>query len=74
LYSCSQLDVEEVFAREGDAPFRRLAELLAAGSGGSGGDQDAEAEALRHALRGVAWTRSMRRMYTLVERCALFGV
>lgn len=28
-----------------------------------------ELEALRKSLRGVVWTRSMARMYTLVERC-----
>jgi hypothetical protein len=32
-----------------------------------------ELEALRRALRGVVWTRSMRRMYTLVQRWVLGG-
>ncbi len=67
-----QVDVEDVFAREGAAPYERLAQLLAqhndapASNGAAEGAEDAAA--LRNALAGVAWTRSMRRMYTLVDR------
>jgi len=45
------------------------------GAGGSTGEEDgAEGlAALQQALRGVVWTRSMRRMYTLVDRCVRSG-
>jgi midasin len=42
----------------------------ALGDEGGGVKLEEEAAALRSSLAGVAWTRSMRRMYTLVERCA----
>ncbi len=77
--SAFQVDLEAVFAEEGDAPVRALAAALAAGepaadgaatatAGGSGHNEGEDAAALHSALRGVVWTRSMRRMYTLVER------
>lgn len=55
-----------MYRREGDAPVQQLQQALA---GGSSETPDADVAALRKALKGVVWTRSMRRMYTLVERC-----
>lgn len=79
------LDIESVFAREGDAPLRQLQAALGLSTGSpsdamAASDSTApaahevlmsaeELEALRKSLRGVVWTRSMRRMYTLAERC-----
>ena len=60
--------MEEVYTREGDAPLRRLAaacELPAA----SLSSASAPSEAIQAALKGVVWTRSMRRLYTLLDRC-----
>lgn len=74
------LDMEAVYQREGDAPLAALHAALeavdaAAGTaedaaeGGAAGGGGAEGPAaLAAALRGVVWTRSMRRMYTLVDR------
>ncbi|GFR41366.1 hypothetical protein Agub_g2049, partial [Astrephomene gubernaculifera] len=46
----------------------------AAAAAAAAGAPDSEAAgALQAALRGVVWTRSMRRMYTLVERCLRHG-
>jgi midasin len=56
-----------VYRRDGDEPLRRLQAALDAGGSG------AEGAALRGALSGVVWTRSMRRMFTLVERCLRCG-
>jgi len=95
------VDLEALFAREGDAPVRQLQAALqgkgphhssaapdganscahpagmgsdattgAEAAGSQGGCSGEELEALKQALRGVVWTRSMRRMYTLVDRCA----
>ncbi|KAG2499138.1 hypothetical protein HYH03_002721 [Edaphochlamys debaryana] len=73
-----KVDLDAVYAAEGDAPLRALegalAEATAAEANGTAGPAHgaggAEAAgALQGALRGVVWTRSMRRMYTLVERC-----
>ncbi|EFJ44763.1 hypothetical protein VOLCADRAFT_121252, partial [Volvox carteri f. nagariensis] len=72
-----KVDLEALFSAEGDAPIRALQvalqeQLKPGGSelaeGATGPAADA-GEALQAALRGVVWTRSMRRMYTLVERC-----
>jgi midasin len=74
---CPQIDLEAVFQREGEAPYQRLQQLLAGSSDPDACTAEAlqmtpedaeELEALRRALRGVVWTRSMRRMYTLVQR------
>lgn len=51
-----QLDMEALYLREGDAP-------LAALTGG--------AAAAQPLLSGIVWTPGMRRMYSLLERCAL---
>jgi midasin len=68
------LDMDAVYAREGTAPLQALELALAAAAAsgqGGGGGEEASAEgvgALAAALKGVVWTRSMRRMYTLVDR------
>jgi midasin len=56
--------MEAVYRKEGDAPIAALAAALAA----DGVDEDTRC--LQRALSGVVWTPSMRRMYTLVDRCA----
>ncbi len=64
-----QLDMEAVYKREGDAPLRALQAGEApegASVPGAGGDS----EHIRSALSGIVWTPSMRRMYTLLKRCA----
>lgn len=62
---------------EGDAPIRALQAALQQqpegqegqeGQQGQGTTSGETREVLQAALRGVVWTRSMRRMYTLVER------
>ncbi|GIL43445.1 hypothetical protein Vafri_916, partial [Volvox africanus] len=72
-----KVNLELVFSSEGDAPLRALEAALQEQQQ----EQDAKATvagvpdtvgataALQTALKGVVWTRSMRRMYTLVERC-----
>ena len=57
-----QLDMEAVYQREGDAPLR----ALQAGDGAAAAD----GEHTRSTLSGVVWTHSMRRMYTLLKKCA----
>lgn len=92
----TQVDLEAVFVREGDAPVRQLQAALSDTSNAiavnaqdssnavnahetcsNGGNVSAssavgcsgeELAALQQALQGVVWTRSMRRMYTLVDR------
>ncbi|KAK9809153.1 hypothetical protein WJX72_010301 [[Myrmecia] bisecta] len=60
-----KLDMDELYTREGDAPVQRLqAALSAREENGS-----ADTQALKNALRGVVWTPSMRRMYTVLDRC-----
>lgn len=60
------IDMEELYRREGQEPVDRLRSLLDQGS--SSGD-DPEREALAASLRGIVWTRSMARVFTLVDRC-----
>lgn len=60
------LDIEAVYTREGDAPLTALREALAAAAGAA--DDGGQLAGLRSALSGVVWTRSMRRMFTLVDR------
>lgn len=60
------LDMEAVYQREGDQPVVQLRQALEAAEGAAG--QDPQLEGLRAALTGVVWTRSMRRMFTLVDR------
>ena len=72
--------MDDMFAREGDAPLRRLAaaleqqqqqqqpqQLQEAGAGSEAVSETVAA--LQSALKGVVWTRSMRRLYTLLDRC-----
>ena len=75
--------MEEVYVREGDAPLRRLeaayaeqqqqlesapSSALSASSAAVAASPD-PSEAIQAALKGVVWTRSMRRLYTLLDRC-----
>ena len=80
LMCCSQLDIPALYRREGDAPVRALQAALAAsaepGADANGistepaeGAPPADAAALRSALGGLVWTPSLRRMYTLLDRC-----
>jgi midasin len=65
-----KLDMDALYDQEGDAPLQRLREALAAAESGAAGGAEAEqAAAIRGALGGVVWTRSMRRLYALVDRC-----
>ena len=69
--SLPQVDMEEVYIREGDAPLRRLAQAceLQQQQEQQSSSSSSSSEALRAALNGVVWTRSMRRLYTLLDRC-----
>lgn len=55
-----------LYQSEGEAPVQRLAAALGNSSYSAG---DNEAAASLQALSGIVWTPSMRRMYTLVDRC-----
>ena len=64
----SQLDMDAVYEREGDAPLRalqagRAIDGVAAPAAGE------DSEHIRSTLSGVVWTPSMRRMYTLLKKC-----
>lgn len=59
-------DPEAVFESEGSAPFERLQATLAGVDDAALGDQQAAATS----LRGVVWTKALKRMYCLVNRCA----
>jgi midasin len=64
LQSClrgAKLDMAALYAREGGAPIEQLSTALAA--------RPVEELGAAEALQGVVWTDSMRRMYTLLERC-----
>eukprot|EP00798_Chlamydomonas_sp_ICE-L_P024873 gene24873-10534_t len=64
------MNVQDVYRREGDAPVNKLSAALASDAApGSDQSDSADLEAMKGALRGVVWTRSMRRLYTLVDRC-----
>ncbi|KAG1662050.1 hypothetical protein FOA52_005297, partial [Chlamydomonas sp. UWO 241] len=80
-----QVDMESIYTREGDAPLRRLKAALShtapATPGRSTDDSapsssaaaapvtDGPVSAIQAALQGVVWTRSMRRLYTLLDGC-----
>jgi midasin len=73
----------EVFQRDGDAPLRRLQAALDEQPASStlphsssstpatlpSSDPSSTALAIQEALKGVVWTRSMKRLYTLLDRC-----
>eukprot|EP00884_Botryococcus_braunii_P010443 jgi/Botrbrau1/193/Bobra.0022s0173.1 len=61
-----KLDVEGLYEREGEVPVELLRKRLREACG-PGGDPSALAAAA--SLSGIVWTRSMRRMYTLLDRC-----
>ncbi len=68
LHVGSQLDMEAVYQREGDAPLRALQAGHTA-DGAAAPDAGEDSEHIRSTLSGVVWTPSMRRMYTLVKKC-----
>lgn len=52
-------------------PVRQLATAAAAeAAAAAAAAAHDEAEAIKAALTGMVWTRSMKRLYTLVDRCA----
>ena len=61
--------MEAVYKREGDAPIKALQAgdapegAFAPNAGGDGAH-------IQSTLSGIVWTPSMRRMYTLLKRCA----
>lgn len=57
----AKLDMSALYAREGGAPMEALSAVLSSRTSEELGGAEA--------LRGVVWTDSMRRMYTLLERC-----
>lgn len=59
-----QLDMEGLYQQEGRAPVQHLQAALADEK------KRADAHAIGASLAGVVWTPSMRRMYTLLNRCA----
>lgn len=61
-----QLDVEGLYQREGELPLEVLRERVVQSSETSA---DVAAQSTAAMLAGVVWTRSMRRMYTLLDRC-----
>ncbi|KAL0049173.1 hypothetical protein WJX82_008148 [Trebouxia sp. C0006] len=58
-----QLDLEGLYDREGSAPLQHLQAAL------TDEKKKASAHASGDSLTGVVWTPSMRRMYTLLDRC-----
>lgn len=58
------IDPAEMYAREGTAPFQQLQARLA--------DADTPPEAAG-ALQTIAWSASLQRLYTLVNRCLAAG-
>lgn len=62
-----QVDVEALHTRDGTAAVQLLQHRLAEAA--SLGMVLGEEAAGAAALSGIVWTRSMRRMYTLLSRC-----
>ena len=60
----SQLDMAAVYQRGGAQPAQLLQQCLLQPAA----EGDPDLQALQQAARGVVWTHSMRRMYTLVNR------
>ncbi|KAL0028971.1 hypothetical protein WJX77_009058 [Trebouxia sp. C0004] len=58
-----QLDMEGLYEREGSVPSQHLQAAL------TDEKKKASAHASGDSLTGVVWTPSMRRMYTLLDRC-----
>lgn len=58
-----QLDMEGLYEREGSAPLQHLQSAL------TDEKKKAGAHASGDSLAGLVWTPSMRRMYTLLDRC-----
>lgn len=60
----AQLDMEGLYEHEGSGPLEHLQHAL------TDEKKKAGAHASGDSLAGVVWTPSMRRMYTLLARCA----
>lgn len=58
-----QLDLDGLYEREGSAPVQHLQSAL------TDEKKKAGAHASGDSLAGVVWTPSMRRMFTLLDRC-----
>ncbi|CAD7704178.1 unnamed protein product, partial [Ostreobium quekettii] len=58
-----KLDIAAMYAREGNAPIERLEAAL-------GSSSAAHVQSIQDALKKIVWTKSMCRMYTLLNRCA----
>ena len=63
-----QLDMVTVYQQVGEQPAQILQQQAAEVSVSDAPDT----QALRKAASGLVWTQSMRRMYTLVNRCGPF--
>ncbi|KAK9849644.1 hypothetical protein WJX84_000969, partial [Apatococcus fuscideae] len=59
-----KLDMPDLYQREGQQPFEALQTQL-----GQGTDLAPEEAAIQKSMSGIVWTPSMRRMYTLLDRC-----
>ena len=62
-----QLDIQELYSREGEAPMQLLQQRLRQLSEAEEVDEDLRAQL--SALQGIVWTNSMARLYTLLDRC-----
>ena len=60
-----QLDMPALYQQEGQHPFEALKARL-----GQGASTSPEEAAVQKAVSGIVWTPSMRRMYTLLDRCS----
>lgn len=63
----AKVDLEESFFAEGERPLLELQERIRAGEAEA--ELGPESVALQRLLGGLVWTRPMRRMYALVDRC-----
>lgn len=57
--------MKSLYLKDGDAPVERLKTSLTSMSEVGVADMSV----VNESLSGIVWTDSMRRMYTLVERC-----
>lgn len=68
----ARVDPEDLYRREGEAPFLRLRDQLLreeAAARQEGRVLDDSVSSLAASLRGLVWTRSLSRLFTLVDRC-----
>lgn len=67
MFCSKQIDLEESFFTEGEKPLLELQERIRRGEDDA--EPGPESIALQRLLSGLVWTRPMRRMYALVDRC-----